>query len=102
MVTGRHPLSERTLHRHADRVAVPSYDRRALTPAVVHVSVGYFHRSHQAVYLDDLARRGERHWGIVAWGCGGPNCVRRCRRRMGCTRWSPDAPERTKRELSAP
>jgi fructuronate reductase/mannitol 2-dehydrogenase len=44
---------------------VPTYDRAALRPGVVHISVGSFHRSHQAVYLDDLARRGERDWGIV-------------------------------------
>jgi len=34
------------------------YDRCTLTPGVVHISVGAFHRSHQAVYFDDLARRG--------------------------------------------
>jgi mannitol 2-dehydrogenase len=67
-VTPSHPLSDRTLHRHTARVAVPSYDRRALRPAVVHVSVGYFHRSHQAVYLDDLARAGVTGWGLVGVG----------------------------------
>jgi fructuronate reductase/mannitol 2-dehydrogenase len=39
---------------------------------VVHISVGSFHRSHQAVYLDDLARRGERDWGIVGVGLRRP------------------------------
>jgi mannitol 2-dehydrogenase len=62
------PLSNRTLARHAGRVAVPAYDRAALAPGVAHISVGCFHRSHQAVYLDDLARRGHRDWGLVGVG----------------------------------
>jgi mannitol-1-phosphate/altronate dehydrogenase len=38
----------------------------------VHLSVGSFHRSHQAVYFDDLACRGERRWGIVGIGLRRP------------------------------
>src|SRR3954467_4563700 len=63
------PLRAATLHRHAARGgAIPRYDRRALVPSVVHMSVGSFHRSHQAVYFDDLAERGETGWGIVGGG----------------------------------
>jgi fructuronate reductase/mannitol 2-dehydrogenase len=58
-------LREETLIRHREEVMVPTYDRAALRPGVVHISVGSFHRSHQAVYLDDLARGGERDWGVV-------------------------------------
>jgi fructuronate reductase/mannitol 2-dehydrogenase len=47
---------------------VPTYDRAALTPAIVHLGVGGFHRAHQAVYLDDLAQRGITDWG--EWGVG--------------------------------
>src|SRR4051812_12122998 len=36
------------------------------------MSVGSFHRSHQAVYLDRLARNGEREWGIVGVGLRRP------------------------------
>lgn len=46
----------------------PRYDRRALRPGVVHMSVGSFHRSHQAVYFDDLARAGHRDWGLTGIG----------------------------------
>ncbi|NAZ87747.1 mannitol dehydrogenase family protein [Kineococcus sp. T90] len=49
-------------------VQAPGYDRSALVPAVVHLGVGGFHRAHQAVYLDDLARRGETGWGVVGVG----------------------------------
>jgi len=34
----------------------------------VHIGVGGFHRAHQAVYLDDLARTGETGWGVVGVG----------------------------------
>src|SRR4051794_41456874 len=67
------PLRAATLNRHAGRgVAVPRYDRRALVPSVVHISVGSFHRSHQAVYFDDLAQRGETGWGLVGVGLNRP------------------------------
>jgi fructuronate reductase/mannitol 2-dehydrogenase len=61
-------LCELTLPRHAERVRVPTYDRAALTPAVVHFSVGGFHRAHQLVYFDDLAEQGETGWGVIGVG----------------------------------
>ncbi|HEX2102071.1 MAG TPA: mannitol dehydrogenase family protein [Solirubrobacteraceae bacterium] len=67
------PLHAGTLSAHAARVAVPTYDRSALTPAVVHISVGSFHRSHQAVYFDDIAeRRISSGWGLVGVGLHRP------------------------------
>lgn len=64
-----HPLNEGTLGRHARRIAVPTYDRWSVTPSVVHFGVGAFHRSHQAVYFDDLAqRRVSLEWGLVGVG----------------------------------
>jgi mannitol 2-dehydrogenase len=59
------PLSAATLTHHAARIDVPRYDRDALRTGVVHISVGSFHRAHQAVYLDDLARTGQREWGLT-------------------------------------
>jgi fructuronate reductase/mannitol 2-dehydrogenase len=53
-------------------VHVPTYDRSALTPAVVHFSVGGFHRAHQLVYFDDLAERGETGWGVIGVGLRSP------------------------------
>jgi mannitol 2-dehydrogenase len=66
------PLSEQTLALHAGRVRVPSYDRAGLTPAVVHFSVGGFHRAHQLVYFDDLAESGDTGWGVVGVGLHSP------------------------------
>ena len=63
------PLTERTLAHHGRRALIPTYDRAALAPSVVHMSVGSFHRSHQAVYFDDLAQRAvTRDWGLVGVG----------------------------------
>ena len=66
------PLSQATLASHAGRVDVPAYDRQALVPSVVHISVGSFHRAHQAVYLDELARQGHTGWGLVGVGLHRP------------------------------
>jgi fructuronate reductase len=40
------------------------YDRAAVTPGIVHLGIGAFHRAHMAVYVDDLLARDPR-WGIV-------------------------------------
>jgi mannitol-1-phosphate/altronate dehydrogenase len=62
-------LSEATLGQYDEQLAVPTYDRSALTPAVVHFSVGGFHRSHQLLYFDELAQRGiSDAWGVVGVG----------------------------------
>ncbi|MEW9836146.1 mannitol dehydrogenase family protein [Mesorhizobium marinum] len=58
-------LSDKTLAALPSSVAVPRYDRAAVTPGIVHLGVGAFHRAHQAVYVDDCLAAGEREWGIV-------------------------------------
>lgn len=40
------------------------YDRAAVTPGIVHLGIGAFHRAHMAVYVDDLLSR-DPSWGIV-------------------------------------
>jgi mannitol 2-dehydrogenase len=47
---------------------VPSYDRALVRTGVVHVGVGGFHRSHEAVYLDRLLADGALEWGICGVG----------------------------------
>ena len=66
------PLTDSTLDQLPPDVDAPGYDRTALRPAIVHIGVGGFHRAHQAVYLDDLARTGEAGWGIVGVGLRSP------------------------------
>lgn len=49
--------------------ATPTYRREQLSPGIVHIGVGNFHRSHQAVYLDALFDLGLDHdWAIVGAG----------------------------------
>src|SRR5258706_11283175 len=48
-------------------VPVPRYDRGGLTPRIVHIGVGGFHRAHLAVYMHELAAAGG-DWGIVGLG----------------------------------
>jgi mannitol 2-dehydrogenase len=63
------PLSTATLEQHGHRLTVPTYDRAALTPAVVHLSVGGFSRAHQLIYFDEIAqRRISGAWGVVGVG----------------------------------
>jgi fructuronate reductase/mannitol 2-dehydrogenase len=67
------PLTDATLHALPDGVDVPAYDRAALRPGVVHIGVGGFHRAHQAVYFDELARRGLADgWGLTGVGLRSP------------------------------
>ena len=48
-------------------IPVPTYDRRQLSPGLVHIGVGGFHRSHLALYVHELASDGGA-WGIVGLG----------------------------------
>ena len=36
-----------------------------VTPGIVHLGIGAFHRAHQAVMIDDLLAAGATDWGIV-------------------------------------
>ncbi|MBC2836588.1 mannitol dehydrogenase family protein [Paragemmobacter straminiformis] len=50
-------------------VDLPAYDRAKLTPGIVHIGLGNFHRAHMAVYLDDLFAKGLAHdWAILGAG----------------------------------
>ncbi|MDP3197476.1 mannitol dehydrogenase family protein [Tabrizicola sp.] len=50
-------------------VHLPAYDRSKLTPGIVHIGLGNFHRAHMAVYLDDLFGMGLNHdWAILGAG----------------------------------
>lgn len=59
-------LSQAALAALPAAVTLPAYDRAQVTPGIVHLGVGAFHRAHQAVFIDDCLGRGEMGWGIVA------------------------------------
>jgi mannitol 2-dehydrogenase len=50
-------------------IAVPAYDRSSITIGIVHFGTGAFHRSHQAMYLDQLMTAAKAPgWGICGVG----------------------------------
>ena len=62
-------LSNATLKDLPSTIKVPSYDRSRLTPGIVHIGLGNFHRAHQAWYLHRLFEMGLNHdWAILGAG----------------------------------
>ena len=62
-------LSDATLNDLPKTIARPTYDRASLTPGIVHVGLGNFHRAHQAWYLHRLFELGVDHdWAIIGAG----------------------------------
>lgn len=72
------PLSQSTLSALPASVRVPRYDRAALTPGIIHVGVGNFHRAHQAWYLQRVFDLGQSHdWAIIGAGVRPYDAVQR-------------------------
>ena len=66
------PLNSRTLAHWRGQLPVPAYDRDVVTPGVVHIGVGGFHRAHQAMYHDRMMNEGTAlDWGICGVGVTG-------------------------------
>ena len=49
---------------HQRGVSVANYDRATITPGIVHLGIGAFHRAHMAAYVDDLLAHNPT-WGII-------------------------------------
>ncbi len=58
-------LSAATLRQLPAAVARPGYDRAAVSPGIVHLGIGAFHRAHQAVYTEAALAAGDMRWGII-------------------------------------
>lgn len=62
-------LSNATLAALPAAVRRPRYDRAKLSPGIVHIGLGNFHRAHQAWYLHRLMDEGRcLDWAIVGAG----------------------------------
>ena len=62
-------IDSKALESLPPKVARPSYDRADVKAGIAHLSVGNFHRAHQAVYIDRcLALGGQEEWGILGIG----------------------------------
>ncbi|MEM7299535.1 MAG: mannitol dehydrogenase family protein [Pseudomonadota bacterium] len=68
------PLSLANLERLPESVSRPTYSRSDLSPGIVHIGVGNFHRAHQAWYLHRLMQGGEAlDWAIIGAGVRSPH-----------------------------
>lgn len=62
-------LSQAMLGHLPAGIARPLYDRARLTPGIVHIGLGNFHRAHQAWYLHRLMQQGlALDWAILGAG----------------------------------
>ena len=57
-------LNQENLSRLQKNASVPGYDRKNLSPEIVHIGLGNFHRAHQAAFLDQLLERSLEKAGI--------------------------------------
>ncbi|MCV6585256.1 MAG: Gfo/Idh/MocA family oxidoreductase [Marinibacterium sp.] len=58
-------LNAKALVGYRGPARLPQYDRDAVTPGIVHLGIGHFHRAHQAAYVDSLLEQ-DPSWGIRA------------------------------------
>ena len=62
-------LSNATLSDVPASILRPEYERSKLTPGIVHIGLGNFHRAHQSWYLHRLMQEGEAlDWAILGAG----------------------------------
>ena len=58
-------LSNANLGLLPQSVRRPAYERAAVTPGLVHLGIGAFHRAHQAIAIDDILASGALDWGVI-------------------------------------
>lgn len=62
-------LSRNTLSQLPEHIAIPGYPVEEVKAGIVHVGVGGFHRSHEAMYIDAIMEKtGDLSWGICGVG----------------------------------
>jgi len=62
-------LNAASLSQISEKVSKPSYRQEDLSPGIIHIGVGNFHRAHQSTYLHSLFEMGlDREWAIVGAG----------------------------------
>ncbi|MBR0963536.1 mannitol dehydrogenase family protein [Bradyrhizobium diazoefficiens] len=66
-------LDRAQLDRLPPAIRRPAYDRSRVTPGIVHLGLGAFHRAHQAVVIDDCLGSGAMSWGIVGASLRSPD-----------------------------
>jgi mannitol 2-dehydrogenase len=71
-------LNNQRLDALPSKVKIPNYKRESLTPGIIHIGVGNFHRAHQAMYMHKLFNVGIAHdWAIRGAGIKSYDAVMR-------------------------
>lgn len=71
-------LNNQNLDALPSKVQVPNYKRESLSPGIIHIGVGNFHRAHQAMYMHKLFNAGIAHdWAIRGAGIKSYDAVMR-------------------------
>ena len=65
IAAGAPRLSPETARLLPENIRRPGYDRTRLTPGILHIGAGAFHRCHQAEFTDDGLEAEFGPWGIV-------------------------------------
>ena len=66
-------LGRANLDRLPSGIHRPAYDLSCVTPGIVHLGLGAFHRAHQAVVIDDCLAAGAPAWGIIGASLRSPD-----------------------------
>ncbi|MGY8666516.1 mannitol dehydrogenase family protein [Bradyrhizobium sp. UFLA05-109] len=66
-------IGRANLDRLPSGIRRPTYDRSLVTPGIVHLGLGAFHRAHQAVVFDDCLAAGAPAWGIIGASLRSPD-----------------------------
>ncbi len=61
-------ISQQNLEVLSQNFPAPNYDRKKLNAGILHMSVGGFHRAHQAVYIDRFLNQFAEDWMITGIG----------------------------------
>lgn len=59
-------LNNNSIGRVNEGILKPKYDSKLVSPGIVHIGVGNFHRAHQAYYINEyLNQSNDLKWGII-------------------------------------
>ncbi len=71
-------LNNQNLSALPSNVKIPNYKRESLSPGIIHIGVGNFHRAHQAIYMHKLFNAGLAYdWAIRGAGIKSYDAVMR-------------------------
>ena len=93
-------LNTASLTQLGQNVSKPTYRQQDLSPGIIHVGVGNFHRAHQSMYMHRLFEMGLDHdWAIV--GAGVTEYDKLNRERLSSQDWLTTVVELDPEKLSA-